>query len=86
VLRTRSVPISLAGSPVTLSGTQVLYCTTNQLGQPDATVATIIHPSAPVGSVRLLSYQTFYDGGLRQVSSLLRAAGRDRAQLDQQPR
>lgn len=62
VLRSRSVPISLAGSPVTLSGTQVLYRTTNQLGQPDATVATIIHPSAPVGPVKLLAYQTFYDG------------------------
>jgi hypothetical protein len=61
VLRTRSVQISASSLPVPLSATQVLYRTQNQLGQPSATVATIIKPAAPI-PVKLLSYQTFYDG------------------------
>ena len=44
--------------------TQALYRTQNQLGQPTATVATIIPPPAagPPPPTKLLSYQTFYDG------------------------
>lgn len=61
VLKTRQVTISLAGTVAPYSGTQVLYRTTNQLGEPSATVATIIHPLAS-GPMKLLSYQTFYDG------------------------
>jgi len=59
VLRARAIAINLAGLPG-LTGTQVLYRTTNQLGQASATVATIIRPPVPTG--KLLSYQTFYDG------------------------
>jgi hypothetical protein len=63
VLRTRAVQVSVAGTPQAYPGTQVLYRTTNQLGQPSATVATIIRPiGASVAPVKLLSYQTFYDG------------------------
>ena len=62
VLRSRNVTVNGSGVPTTFRGTQVLYRTTNQLGQPDATVATIIQPAARVGAAKLLSYQTFYDG------------------------
>jgi hypothetical protein len=63
VLRTRQVQISVAGTPQAYPATQVLYRTTDQLGQPSATAATIIRPAdAAVAPVRLLSYQTFYDG------------------------
>src|SRR5579884_2048957 len=63
VLRTRQVEISAAGAPQAYPATQVLYRTTDQLGAPSATVATIIQPAtAPLGLVKLLSYQTFYDG------------------------
>lgn len=62
ILRKRDVTVSLAGSPADTPSTQVLYRTTNQLGEPTATVATIIRPAAPAGSTRLLSYQTAYDG------------------------
>jgi Secretory lipase len=44
-----------------MTATQVLYRTDNQLGQPTATVATILSP-ATAGPVKLLSYQTAYDG------------------------
>jgi hypothetical protein len=62
--RTISVPTLgvLPGSSV--PGTQALYRTQNQLGQPTATVATVIPPPAagPPPPTKLLSYQTFYDG------------------------
>lgn len=62
VLRARQVTISAEGALPTLTATQVLYRTTNQLGEPDATVATIIRPPVATGPPKLLSYQTFYDG------------------------
>jgi Secretory lipase len=63
VLRTRQVQISAAGTPQAYPATQVLYRTTDQLGQPSATVATIVSPAGgAVAPVKLLSYQTFYDG------------------------
>jgi hypothetical protein len=65
VLRSRAISVPtlgvLPGSVV--PATQALYRTQNQLGQPTATVATIIPPSAAVPPpTKLLSYQTFYDG------------------------
>ncbi len=62
VLRTRSVDITVAGLPAPVPATQVLYRTRNQLGEPTATVATIVKPTVPAGPVKLLSYQTAYDG------------------------
>ncbi len=63
VLRTRQVQISFGGSPQAYPATQILYRTTNQLGAPTATVATLIRPAgAGVVPTKLLSYQTFYDG------------------------
>jgi hypothetical protein len=62
VLKTRTVDITVAGLALPVSATQVLYRTQNQLGEPTATVATIVQPAVPVGPVKLLSYQTAYDG------------------------
>lgn len=62
ILRERNVQAALLSSPGTVAATQVLYRTTNQLGEPSATVATIIRPPVPATSLRLLSYQTAYDG------------------------
>jgi Secretory lipase len=63
VLSSRQVQISVAGTPRAYPATQLLYRTTDQLGRPSATVATIIRPAgAAVTPVKLLSYQTFYDG------------------------
>lgn len=60
VLRSRRVNIALGQT--TVRGTQVLYRTTNQLGQPAATAATILRPVRTGKPTRLLSYQTAYDG------------------------
>jgi hypothetical protein len=66
VLRSRGVLVPTLGVLTTpyLAGIQALYRTQGQLGQPTATVATIIRPPAanPAPPTKLLSYQTFYDG------------------------
>jgi pimeloyl-ACP methyl ester carboxylesterase len=62
VLATRQVTVSFAGSPATTTATQVLYRTTDQLGRPAATVATIMRPAVPSPVVRVISYQTAYNG------------------------
>lgn len=60
VLNERSVQIVVQGAPAPYAAVQVLYRTTGELGQPTATVATIIKPLS-AGPVKLISYQTFYD-------------------------
>ena len=62
VLATRQVTVSFAGSPATAPATQVLYRTTDQLGRPAATIATVMRPAIPSPVVRLVSYQTAYNG------------------------
>jgi hypothetical protein len=60
VLRTRTVNIAENGSATPVTATQVLYRTTGELGQPTATVATVLKPLlAPI--TRIVSYQTAYD-------------------------
>ena len=61
VLRVRPIQMVIEGAPTPYSAQQVLYRTTGELGQPTATVATIIKPASPVGATKLISYQTFYD-------------------------
>lgn len=61
-LKTRPVQIVDAGLALPFSATQVLYRTTGELGQPTATVATIIRPlTGSLTAVKLVSYQTAYD-------------------------
>jgi hypothetical protein len=61
VLKARAVQLVIGGAPTPYSAEQVLYRTTGELGQPTATVATVIKPLAAVGPTKLVSYQTFYD-------------------------
>jgi Secretory lipase len=61
VLKVRAIQLVIGGAPSAYTANQVLYRTTGELGQPTATVATIIKPLAPVGATKLISYQTFYD-------------------------
>ncbi len=61
VLKQRSVQIVIAGVTTPYSAQQVLYRTTGELGQPTATVATIVKPLVPSLSTKLVSYQPFYD-------------------------
>lgn len=65
VLRTRPVSIAESGNATPVTATQVLYRTTGQLGQPTATVATVIRPAfraaLRAAAPRLVAYQTAYD-------------------------
>jgi hypothetical protein len=61
VLKVRATQLVIGGAPAAYNAEQVLYRTTGELGEPTATVATIIKPLAPVGATKLISYQTFYD-------------------------
>ena len=61
VLRTRQVALSIQGAPTAYPATQVLYRTTNQLGEADATVATIIRPSSSAPVTKIVSDQIAYD-------------------------
>jgi hypothetical protein len=61
VLKDRSIQVVINGVATPYSAQQVLYRTTGELGQPTATVATVIKPLAPNGATKLISYQTFYD-------------------------
>jgi hypothetical protein len=61
VLRRRTVSVAESGSATPISATQVLYRTTGELGQPTATVATIIRPTTQPVVTKIVSYQTAYD-------------------------
>ena len=61
VLRQRTVTIAESGNGTPISATQVLYRTTGQLGQPTATVATILRSATQPLVTKLVSYQTAYD-------------------------
>lgn len=61
VLRSRSVNVAENGSATPIKATQLLYRTTGEQGQATATVATIIRPAVPIGTTKLVSYQTAYD-------------------------
>jgi hypothetical protein len=61
VLKERPVTIVISGSQRPFSALQVLYRTSGELGQPTVTVATVIRPTAASPTLRLISYQTFYD-------------------------
>ncbi len=61
VLRTRSVSVAELGIGTPVSATQVLYRTTGELGQPTATVSTILSPLGTLGQRKIVSYQTAYD-------------------------
>lgn len=62
VLKRRQVLHHVSGLPLPLRITQLLYRTTDTLGAPSATVATVIPPVVKVFSrPRLVSYQFAYD-------------------------
>ena len=61
VLKQRTVTLVDAGHSVPVTTIQVLYRTTDQLGRPAATVATILEPASGTVDPRLVSYQMAYD-------------------------
>ena len=61
VLRSRTVSIAENGTASPVTATQILYRTTSELGQPTATVTTVLRPAVPALSTKIVSYQTAYD-------------------------
>jgi hypothetical protein len=61
ILKQRTVALVDGGQSVPVTAVQVLYRTTGQLGQPTATVATILEPATGTASPKLVSYQMAYD-------------------------
>lgn len=63
VLKERSVAVSLGpGNPTPLQAEQLLYRSTDQLGQPSATVTTVLVPGPLAAVPRIVDYLSFYDG------------------------
>lgn len=61
-LKTRVVNYSIQGLSLPLSAVQILYRTTNALGQPSVGATTVVRPLGATGPIaRVLSYQSFYD-------------------------
>ncbi|MEU7217415.1 lipase family protein [Nocardia iowensis] len=77
VLKTRTVGLAPTGARLPVEATQVLYRTTGQLGEPAATVTTIIRPPTTSGPLRIVSYQGAYDalGARCDPSYTLRGGG-----------
>ena len=62
VLNTRTVQAHLEGLPLPVTTVQLLYRTTDSLGQPSVTVTSVLKPPlVSTGTPKLLSYQSFYD-------------------------
>ncbi|MGI8762336.1 MAG: lipase family protein [Jatrophihabitantaceae bacterium] len=59
VVKKRAVTVSVTAAQP--SAEQVLYRTTDQLGHPSVTVATIIKPMNPLLGTKIVAYQTAYD-------------------------
>ncbi|MHB1715866.1 MAG: lipase family protein, partial [Acidimicrobiales bacterium] len=59
VLRSRAVSVPYLSS-VPVTATQLLYRTTNELGQPAVTVTTVLQPVG-ASPTKLVSWQMFYD-------------------------
>lgn len=62
VIKQRPVQYTLtSGVPATYSGVQLLYRTSGESGQPEATVATVFEPATQPVVPKLISDQFFYD-------------------------
>ena len=61
VLRTREIHFAAGEITTPITGTQILYRTTDQQGRPVTTVTTVFRPVTPQPTPKLLSYHTAYD-------------------------
>ncbi|MEP9394476.1 lipase family protein [Gordonia sp. VNQ95] len=86
VLRSRDVQLGLRGQGLPATATQLLYRTTDQFGDPAATVTTVISPPGVAAGAprRLISYHAFYDalGAQCDPSYSLRGGDTSNASLD----
>jgi len=62
VLKERSIQVSFGTTATPISGQQLLYRTTGQLGQPTVTVTTVLRPATAAPVRNIVEYLSFYDG------------------------
>lgn len=62
VLKTRSIHVAMGTTSTPVSGEQLLYRTTGQLGQPTVAVTTVIAPTPVPVLPDMVEYLSFYDG------------------------
>ncbi len=60
VLKTRTVPVHIAGVALPISAVQLLYRSTSELHKPTVNVTSVLLPPVKL-STSVLSYQSFYD-------------------------
>jgi hypothetical protein len=61
VLNQRSVQVALGTNSTPITAEQLLYRTTGELGQPIATVTTVLMPATGTAAPDLVDYLSFYD-------------------------
>jgi Secretory lipase len=61
VLKTRTLSYHLVGIPLPIKTVQLLYRTTNSLGQADVNVTSVLEPLLSFGPPKVVGYQSFYD-------------------------
>lgn len=84
VIKTRTVPFHLAGIATPLTAVQVVYRSTNAMGEPVANATSVLRP--PNGPVKgVLSYQSAYDS-LNPADSPSRAVAGNFKLFDLTPR
>jgi hypothetical protein len=61
VLKTRTLPYHVAGLPLPVRAVQLLYRTTDQIGEPTVNVTSVLEPPLHLGTPKIVAYQSFYD-------------------------
>ena len=61
VLKTRELSYHLVGIPLPITVVQLLYRSTDQLGQPAVNVTSVLEPAKVTGSTNVVAYESFYD-------------------------
>jgi hypothetical protein len=62
VLKRRSTHLAFGTTTTPIAAEQLLYRTTDQLGEPSVTVTTVIAPALTAVLPRIVGYLSFYDG------------------------
>jgi hypothetical protein len=61
VLKTRTLSYHVAGVPLPVKATQLLYRSTGETGAPTVNVTSVLQPQLRLGAPTIVSYQSFYD-------------------------
>jgi hypothetical protein len=62
ILKRRAITVSFGTISTPVAAEQLLYRTTDQLGDPSVTVTTVIEPAAARIAPKIVGYLSFYDG------------------------